>query len=172
MVPVCSSVMLELISRCTQLSRDCIAWFQCLPTCALSKQFALKELVRWGIECLGSATVQIFSSVINYSSQLSFTTVPFLNACCLSVRSLYSSRWAMIFEQTMCSSNLLASYTSQRNGLIITRESSVTLFKKGHIFAIIIIIITIITLFQKDNIFGTNASLIHGPQIQRHTCVS
>ena len=30
----------------------------------------------------------------------------FLNACCLSDRSLCSSRWAMIFEQAMCSSNL------------------------------------------------------------------
>ena len=29
----------------------------------------------------------------------------------------------------------------------------------------------IITLFQKDSIFGTNASLTYGPQIQRHTCV-
>ena len=29
----------------------------------------------------------------------------------------------------------------------------------------------IITLFQEDNIFGTNASLTYGPQIQRHICV-
>ena len=29
----------------------------------------------------------------------------------------------------------------------------------------------IITLFQEDNIFGTNASLTYGPQIQRHTFV-
>ena len=25
--------------------------------------------------------------------------------------------------------------------------------------------------FQEDNMFGTNASLEYGPQIQRHTCV-
>ena len=25
--------------------------------------------------------------------------------------------------------------------------------------------------FQADNMFGTNASLAYGPQIQRHTCV-
>ena len=31
------------------------------------------------------------------------------------------------------------------------------------------IIIIIITLFQEDNIFGTNASLTYGPQIQRYT---
>ena len=31
--------------------------------------------------------------------------------------------------------------------------------------------IIIITLFQEDNIFGTNVSLTYGPQIQRHTCV-
>ena len=36
---------------------------------------------------------------------------------------------------------------------------------------IIIAIIIIITLFQEDNIFGTNVSLTYGPQIQRHTCV-
>ena len=32
---------------------------------------------------------------------------------------------------------------------------------------IIIIIIIIISLFQEDNIFGTNASLIYGPRLQR-----
>ena len=31
--------------------------------------------------------------------------------------------------------------------------------------------IIIVTLFQEDNIFSTNASLTYGPQIQRHTCV-
>ena len=31
--------------------------------------------------------------------------------------------------------------------------------------------ILIITLFKEDNIFGTDASLTYGPQIQRHTCV-
>ena len=36
---------------------------------------------------------------------------------------------------------------------------------------LLIIIIRIIILFQVDNIFGTNASLTYGPQIQRHTCV-
>ena len=35
----------------------------------------------------------------------------------------------------------------------------------------IIIIVIIITSFQDDNIFGTNAILTYGPQIQRHTCV-
>ena len=33
------------------------------------------------------------------------------------------------------------------------------------------LIIIIITLFQEDNTFGTDASLTNGPQIQRHTCV-
>ena len=33
--------------------------------------------------------------------------------------------------------------------------------------AIIIIIIIIISLFQEDNIFGTNASLAYGPRLQR-----
>ena len=31
--------------------------------------------------------------------------------------------------------------------------------------------IIIITLFQEDNIFGADAILTYGPQIQRHTCV-
>ena len=31
--------------------------------------------------------------------------------------------------------------------------------------------IIIITFFQEDNMFGTNASLAYGPQKQRHTCV-
>ena len=39
------------------------------------------------------------------------------------------------------------------------------------IIIIIMIIIIITTLFQEDNIFGTNASLKYGPQMQRHTCV-
>ena len=38
------------------------------------------------------------------------------------------------------------------------------------VFCLLIIII-IITLFQEDNIFCTNASLTYGPQIQRHACV-
>ena len=38
-------------------------------------------------------------------------------------------------------------------------------------FPIVHMYIMIIPLFQGDNIFGTNASLTYGPQIQRHTCV-
>ena len=34
-----------------------------------------------------------------------------------------------------------------------------------------ITIIIIITLFQEDNIFGTNSSLTYGPHVQRHTHV-
>ena len=45
---------------------------------------------------------QSFITVINWVSQLRF----FLKACCLSDRSLCSSRWAIIFVHTMCSSNL------------------------------------------------------------------
>ena len=33
------------------------------------------------------------------------------------------------------------------------------------------IVIIIITLFQEDKIFGMNASLTYGPQIQKRTCV-
>ena len=37
--------------------------------------------------------------------------------------------------------------------------------------SLLLIIITTTTLFQEDTIFGTNASLTYGPQIQKHTCV-
>ena len=45
---------------------------------------------------------QSFITVVNWVSQLCL----FLNACCLSDKSWYSSKWAMIFEHTICSSNL------------------------------------------------------------------
>ena len=89
--------------------------FQCLATKSIAKQFAFKEFMRGCIKCLFkiqyecvnlSSIVQDFSPIIYYCSQLSFQLCPFLNACCLSDRSLYSSRWAMIFEHTMSSSNL------------------------------------------------------------------
>ena len=68
---------------------------------------------------------QSFITVVNWVSQL----CPFLND-----RSLYSSRWAMIFEHTMCSSNLqgtLAKYTSQGHRVIIACKWPVTLLEKG-----------------------------------------
>ena len=37
----------------------------------------------------------------------------------------------------------------------------------NYLLIIIIIIIIIISLFQEDNIFGTNASLTYGPRLQR-----
>ena len=89
--------------------------FQCFATDSIAKQFAFKEFMRGCIKCLFkiqyecvnlSSIVQDFSpviiTVVSWVSQL----CPFLNACCLSDRSLYSSRWAMIYEHTMCSSNL------------------------------------------------------------------
>ena len=42
---------------------------------------------------------QSFITVVNWVSQLCL----FLDACCLSEKSLYSSRWAIMFERTMCS---------------------------------------------------------------------
>ena len=100
--------------------------FQCLATNSIAKQFAFKEFMRGCIKCLFkiqyeyvnlSSIVQDFSPIIyylfiiqllNYLLLVSWVSqlCPFLNACCLSDRSLYSSRWAMIFEHSMCSSNL------------------------------------------------------------------
>ena len=85
---------------------------QCLATNSIAKQFAfmkgcIKCLFKIQYECVNpSSIVQGFSPIIYYRSQLSFTLCPFLNACCLNDRSLYLSRWAMIFEHTMCWSNL------------------------------------------------------------------
>ena len=33
--------------------------FQCFPTYAIAKQFAVKELVRWGIECLLKSNMNV-----------------------------------------------------------------------------------------------------------------
>ena len=91
--------------------------FQCLATDSIAKQFAFKEFMRGcGVSnassksnmnvstcpLLSKILAQSFITVVNWVSQL----CPFRNAYCLSDRSLYSSRWAMIFEHTMCSSNL------------------------------------------------------------------
>ena len=60
--------------------------FQCLSTNSTAKQFAFKEFMRRCIKCLFkiqyecvnlSSTVQEFSSIIYYRSQLSFTTMSF-----------------------------------------------------------------------------------------------
>ena len=89
--------------------------FQCLATNSIAKHWLLRS--SWeGVSnafsksnmnvstcpLLSKILAQSFITVVNWVSQL----CPFLNACCLSDRSLYSSRWAMIFEHTTCSSNL------------------------------------------------------------------
>ena len=89
--------------------------FQCLATDSIAKQFAFKD--SWGgvsnafsksnmnvstCPLLSKILAQSFITVVNWVSQL----CPFLNACCLSDRSLYLSRWAMICEHNMCLSNL------------------------------------------------------------------
>ena len=51
---------------------------------------------------LSKILAQSFITVNNWVSHLCF----FLNACCLSDKRLCFSRWSMMFEYTMCSSNL------------------------------------------------------------------
>ena len=58
---------------------------------------------------LSKILAQSFVTIVNWVSQLCL----FLNACFLSERSLYSFRWAMMFEQTMCSSNLQGTQVSE-----------------------------------------------------------
>ena len=68
---------------------------------AVSNAFSKSNMNVSTCPVLSKILAQSFITVVNWVSQL----CPFLNACCLSGRSLYSSRWAMIFEHTMCSSN-------------------------------------------------------------------
>ena len=88
--------------------------FQGLATNSIAKQFAFKEFMRSVSNAFSKSNMNVstcpllskilahsFITVVNWVSQL----CPFLNACCLSESSLYS-RWAMIFEHTMCLSNL------------------------------------------------------------------
>ena len=49
----------------------------------------------------------------------------------------------------------------------INKYVYVLAFVKNACFSYLIIIIIIISLFQEDNIFGTNASLTYGPRLQR-----
>ena len=79
---------------------------------------------------LSKILAQSFITVVNWVSQL----CPFLNACCLSDRSLCSSRWAMIFEHTMCSSNLQGTQVKETGRLLHASDLSLFL-KRGQIFA-------------------------------------
>ena len=85
--------------------------FQCLATNSIAKQCASKEFMRRCIKCLfkiqyecstcpllSKILAQSFITVVSCVSQL----CPFLNACCLSDRSLYSSRWAMNYLNILC----------------------------------------------------------------------
>ena len=90
--------------------------FQCLATDSIVKQFAFKEFMRGCIKCLFkveyecvnlSSIVQDFSPIIYYRSQLSFTTMSFPE-CMLPTwqEFMFIKMRAMIFEYTMCSSNI------------------------------------------------------------------
>ena len=85
--------------------------FQSLSTNIITIQLAFKS--SWGgvskavskskIKCVNlSAIIQDFTTVINWVSQL----YRFRKTCCLSNKSLCSSKCAMILEHSMCSSNL------------------------------------------------------------------
>ena len=80
---------------------------------------------------LSKIFAQSFIIVVNWVSQL----CPFLNACCLSDRSLYSSGWAwyLNIHCTMCSSNLQGTQVIG-NQAIIARKWPVTLLERGQIF--------------------------------------
>ena len=104
-------------TRCYLKQRKESINFNVLPQIPLLNTLLLKS--SWGrIKCLFkikyecvnlSAIVQDFSPIIYYRSKLSLQLCHFLNTCCLSDRSLYSSRRPMRVEHTMCSSNLQGS---------------------------------------------------------------
>ena len=88
----------------------CLCHFNCL--CSFSVWFFGQDVE---FDCIGFWPLPFRSTF-----QLNLTAVRFfLNASCLSKRSLYSSRWAMIIDHTVCSSNLQATQVRE------TRESSV-----------------------------------------------
>ena len=93
---------------------------------------------------LSKILAQPFITVVNWVSQL----CPFLNACCLPDRSLYSSRWAMIFEHTMCSSNLQGTQVKETGRYLHASDLSLFL-KRGQIFA-------------RDHFFGISPVSIDG----------
>ena len=68
----------------------------------VSKAFSKSKINVSTCPPLSKILAQSFITVINWVSQLCL----FRNACCLSVKSLCSSKCAMILERTMCSSNL------------------------------------------------------------------
>ena len=68
----------------------------------MSKSFSKSNMKMSACPPLSKIFAQSFITVINTVSQLCF----FRNACCLSDKSLCSSKSAIIFEQTICSSNL------------------------------------------------------------------
>ena len=83
--------------------------FQGLATNSIAKRFAFKEFMSSKSNMnvstcplLSKILSKSFITVVSWVSQL----YPFLNACRLSDRSVCTPRWAMIFEHTMCSSNL------------------------------------------------------------------
>ena len=68
----------------------------------MSKAFSKSKMKVSTGPPLSKILAQSTITVISCVSQLCF----FRNACCLSDKSLYSSKCAIIFEQTICSSNL------------------------------------------------------------------
>ena len=86
-----------------------------------------KCLFKIQYECVN---LSLFITVVSWVSQL----CPFLNACCLSDRSLYSSRWAMIFEHIMCSSNLQGTQVKETGRYLHASDLSLFL-KRGQISA-------------------------------------
>ena len=68
----------------------------------VSKAFSKSKISVSACPPLSKILAQSFITVINWVSQLCL----FRNACCLSDKSLCSSKCAMILEHTMCSSNL------------------------------------------------------------------
>ena len=138
--------------------------FQCLATNSKAKQFSFKEFMRGCIKCFSKSNLNVstwpllskilaksFITVVNWVSQL----CPFLNACCLSDRSLYSSRWAMVFEHAMFSSNLRVPFVNCRQFMYLV--ISLLVLRAGYgIWLYQFLIIAYLFTLHKSRKLGDN----------------
>ena len=96
----------------------------------VSNAFAKSNMNVSTCPLLSKILAQSFITVVNWVPQPCL----FLNVCCLSDRRLYQSRWAMIFEHAMCSSNLQGTQFKGTGRSLHASDLSLFL-KSGQIFA-------------------------------------
>ena len=83
------------------------------PWGCVSKAFSKFKIKVFTCLSLTKILAQSFITMINWVSQLCL----FRNVCCLSDKSLSSSKCAIMLEQTKCSSNLHGTHVKENNRL-------------------------------------------------------